>query len=123
VRLKTDPEGQRFFEGIGYTVRTLGIAYTGTRVLARSAYGLGSVVYDAMSPTKNMKNQKQKRRLRGTPPGSSELAGPQGRGPAVPRATMGADTLLGLARSIRRTLVKVSTNISLSTGATGGYNE
>lgn len=66
---------------------------------------------------------KSGRKLRGSNQATSaDLAGPQGRGPAIPPLSMGNDTLLGVARSIRRILPRVATVVQ-ATGGTGGYAE
>jgi len=52
---------------------------------------------------------------------SSDASKAQGRGPNVPRFTLGADTLLGIAQATRRTLA-FSGN-SLITSTTGAYSE
>jgi len=72
-------------------------------------------------------NNKSKRKARGKKTGkqgksgSSDLALVAGRGRAIPRMSMGQDTLLGLAQSQRRTLAYAAS--SAVSGAAGAYAE
>jgi hypothetical protein len=103
---------RNFGEAVGTGLRQTYLAYKGIQSLVS--------LLPEMTPPSKRKNAK--RRLRGPPASSAELAGPQGRGPTVPPPGLGNDTLLGIARSIRRILPRAAHG-PLSTGGTGAYAE
>ncbi len=70
---------------------------------------------------KQKKQTKSKRGRRSNLPSSSDMAVSAGRGRSVPRASLGSDTLLGLAQSQRRTLA-LSYNV-IPAMTSGGYGE
>ncbi len=114
MRRVDDNDEPRFYgELLGYTLRTGYLAY-------KAGQTLYSALPEMSPPTKTRKSKGKK--LRGTQATSSDIAGPQGKGPAVPPMSLGNDTLLGLARSTRRILSLVGGG-TLSTGGTGAYAE
>lgn len=98
--------------------RDRALRLVGQAIIAHATGRLGSALLDrTMTPLPPRGRGRTTRR-----PESSDLAGAQGRGAAVPRMDPGRDTLLGLARSTRRTLAWAGF-AAQNTSGVGAYAE